>query len=293
MSDYRAPVKDMRFVQDELAGFRELTQYPDFAEATPDMADAILEEAAKFTGEVLAPLNRVGDKEGCKLGPDGVTTPPGWKEAYKAFCDAGWNGIACPPDHAGHGQPDTLAVAVKEMVMSANLSFSLGPLAHHRRGRGAADLRQRRTEGDLPGKDGHRRVDRHHEPDRAAGRLRPGADPFARRAAGRRQLQGLRPEDLHHLRRPRHDGQHRPPRARPPAGCAGRGQGHLDVPGAQVPGQCRRLARRAQRRLVRLDRTQARHPRQPDLRHGLWRQWRGGRLPARRSRIAASNTCSS
>ena len=128
MSDYRAPVKDMRFVQDELAGFRDLTQYPDFAEATPDMADAILEEAAKFTGEVLAPLNRVGDKEGCKLGPDGVTTPPGWKEAYKAFCDAGWNGIACPPDHAGHGQPDTLAVAVKEMVMSANLSFSLGPL---------------------------------------------------------------------------------------------------------------------------------------------------------------------
>ena len=128
MSDYRAPVKDMRFVQDELAGFRELTQYPDFAEATPDMADAILEEAAKFTGEVLAPLNRIGDREGCKLTAAGVVTPPGWKEAYKAFCDAGWNGIACPPDHAGHGQPDTLAVAVKEMVMSANLSFSLGPL---------------------------------------------------------------------------------------------------------------------------------------------------------------------
>ena len=128
MSDYRAPIKDMRFVMDELAGFRELSRIPEFAEATPDMADAILDEAAKFSSEVLAPLNRVGDTQGCTLGPDGVVTPPGWKEAYKAFCDAGWNGIACPPEHAGHGQPDSLAIAVKEMIMSANLSFSLGPL---------------------------------------------------------------------------------------------------------------------------------------------------------------------
>ena len=128
MSDYRAPIKDMRFVMDELAGFRELSRIPAFAEATLDMADAILDEAAKFSSEVLAPLNRVGDTQGCTLGPDGVVTPPGWKEAYKAFCDAGWNGIACPPEHAGHGQPDSLAIAVKEMIMSANLSFSLGPL---------------------------------------------------------------------------------------------------------------------------------------------------------------------
>ena len=128
MSDYRAPVKDMRFVMDELAGYKELSQYPDFAEATPDMADAILDEAAKFSGEVLAPLNRVGDKEGCKLTPNGVVTPPGWKEAYKAFCDAGWNGIASSPEYGGHGQPGSLAVAVKEMVCSANLAFSIGPL---------------------------------------------------------------------------------------------------------------------------------------------------------------------
>ena len=128
MSDYRAPVKDMRFVMDELAGYKELSQYPDFAEATPDMADAILDEAAKFSGEVLAPLNRVGDKEGCKLTQNGVVTPPGWKEAYKAFCDAGWNGIASSPEYGGHGQPGSLAVAVKEMVCSANLAFSIGPL---------------------------------------------------------------------------------------------------------------------------------------------------------------------
>ncbi len=128
MNDYRAPIKDMRFVMDELAGFRELSQIAGYEEATPDVADAILEEAARFAGEVIAPLNRVGDKQGCTLTPNGVTTPPGWKEAYKAFCESGWNGIASPADFGGQGLPDTLAVAVKEMVCSASLSFSLGPL---------------------------------------------------------------------------------------------------------------------------------------------------------------------
>ena len=128
MNTYHAPLKDMRFVMDELAGYKALSQLPGFEEATPDMADAILEEAAKFTGEVLAPLNRVGDQAGCQLASNGVITPAGWKEAYKAFCEAGWNGISSPVDFGGHGQPDTLAVAVKEMVCSANLSFSLGPL---------------------------------------------------------------------------------------------------------------------------------------------------------------------
>ena len=129
MSDYRAPVTEMRFVMDELAGFPEISaQLPEFAESTPDMADAILDEAAKFANEVVAPLNRIGDQQGCKLTAEGVVTPPGWKEAYKAFCEGGWNSITCPPDHAGHGQPDTLGVAVKEMICSANLSFSLGPL---------------------------------------------------------------------------------------------------------------------------------------------------------------------
>jgi acyl-CoA dehydrogenase len=129
MSNYTAPIVEMRFVMDELAGYPELSaEMPAFPDATPDMADAILDEAARFTGEVLTPLNRVGDKEGCKLTPNGVTTPPGWKEAYKAFCEGGWNGITGPTEFAGHGQPDTLGVAVKEMVNSANLSFSLGPM---------------------------------------------------------------------------------------------------------------------------------------------------------------------
>ncbi|MCB1933643.1 MAG: acyl-CoA dehydrogenase C-terminal domain-containing protein [Candidatus Accumulibacter sp.] len=129
MSDYRAPLSDMRFVMDELAGFAELSaQLPAFAEATPDMADAILDEAAKFTEQVLAPLNAVGDKEGCQLTAQGVTTPTGWKAAYQAFCEAGWNGITGPANFAGHGQPETLGVAVREMAASANLSFSLCPM---------------------------------------------------------------------------------------------------------------------------------------------------------------------
>jgi acyl-CoA dehydrogenase len=128
MSDYRAPIKDMRFVMDELAGFKELSSLPGLEEATPDLADAILDEAAKFAGEVIAPLNRVGDQQGCKLGADGVSTPAGWKEAYDQYREAGWNGITLPPEFGGQGLPDTLGIAAKEMLCSANMAFSLGPL---------------------------------------------------------------------------------------------------------------------------------------------------------------------
>ncbi len=128
MNSYRAPVREMRFVMDEIAGLSEIAALPGFEEVTPDLADAVLEEAARFTGEVLAPLNRIGDQAGCTLTPAGVSTPPGWSAAYKAFCEAGWNGIASPAEFGGQGLPDTLAIAVKEMVCSANLSFSLGPL---------------------------------------------------------------------------------------------------------------------------------------------------------------------
>ncbi|UCV13742.1 acyl-CoA dehydrogenase [Quatrionicoccus australiensis] len=128
MSDYRAPIEDMRFVMDELADLPGIARLPGFEEATPDMADAILEEAAKFTGEVLAPLNAVGDREGCRWQEGAVSTPPGWKEAYRQYCESGWNGIACSPAYGGQGLPNVLAIAVKEMVCSANLAFSVCPL---------------------------------------------------------------------------------------------------------------------------------------------------------------------
>ena len=128
MSDYRAPVKDMRFVMDEIVGLNEIAQLPGYEEATPDMADAILDEAAKFTGGVLAPLNRIGDQQGCRLDAGGVTTADGWKDAYKAFCDSGWNGLAMPVDFGGQGLPETFGIAVKEMTASANMAFSLCPM---------------------------------------------------------------------------------------------------------------------------------------------------------------------
>ncbi len=128
MSDYRAPVKDMRFIMDEIVGLAGIAQLPGYEEATPDMADAILEEAAKFTGGVLAPLNASGDRQGCALGADGVTTPDGWKAAYKAFCDSGWNGLAMPVDFGGQGLPESIGIAVKEMSASANMAFSLCPM---------------------------------------------------------------------------------------------------------------------------------------------------------------------
>ncbi|MGL4408957.1 MAG: acyl-CoA dehydrogenase C-terminal domain-containing protein [Zoogloea sp.] len=128
MTDYRPPIAEMRFIQDELAGLPELARLPGLEDATPDLADAILEEAGKFSAEVLAPLNRRGDVEGCRLEGDRVHTPAGWKDAYAAFCAAGWNGITSPTHCGGQGLPDTLGIAVKEMVCAANLSFSLGPL---------------------------------------------------------------------------------------------------------------------------------------------------------------------
>jgi len=90
MSTYVAPLKDMRFVMDEIAGLPEISRLPGYEEASADVADAILEEAAKFSAGVLDPLNRVGDKAGCTLTPTGVVTPAGWKEAYGQFCESGW-----------------------------------------------------------------------------------------------------------------------------------------------------------------------------------------------------------
>ena len=125
-------------------------------------------------------------------------------------------------------------------------------------------------------------MDRHHEPDRAACRLRPRRAQDPRGEAGRRHLSHLRHQDLHHLRRPRDDRQHHPSRAGAPARCAARHARHLAVPGAQVSRQRGRLARRPQRRGLRRRRAQARHPREPDLRHEVRREGRRRRLSGRR-----------
>ncbi len=128
MSDYRAPVEDMRFVLEEIVGLQELAALPAFDGLTPDLADAILEGAARFTADVVAPLNRQGDVQGCTWSPAGVTTPAGWLTAYQQFCAAGWGGITLPTAYGGQGLPEALGLAVREMVCSASMAFSLGPL---------------------------------------------------------------------------------------------------------------------------------------------------------------------
>src|SRR5574343_1891246 len=96
MSEYVAPLKDMRFVMQELAGLDQVVALPGCEEATPDVVDAILEEAAKFSNGVLSPLNTVGDRNGAKWSQDKtVKSSPGFKEAYQQFIEGGWNGLSC------------------------------------------------------------------------------------------------------------------------------------------------------------------------------------------------------
>ena len=128
MSAYVAPLKDMRFVLNEVAGLAAVTALPGCEEATPDTVDAILEEAAKFATEVLDPLNATGDQEGSKWRDGAVTTPKGFKEAYRQFVEGGWNGLPLEAEWGGQGLPRLVSTPVTEMITSANMSFSLCPM---------------------------------------------------------------------------------------------------------------------------------------------------------------------
>ncbi|MBI5107735.1 MAG: acyl-CoA dehydrogenase [Rhodocyclales bacterium] len=128
MSSYVAPLKDMMFVLTELAGLDKVAALPGYEEATTDVVEAILDESAKFTGGVLAPLNWSGDQEGVTWTDKSVTMPKGFKEAYAQFVDNGWNALSGNPDHGGQGLPKVVSAAVQEMWKSANMSFSLCPL---------------------------------------------------------------------------------------------------------------------------------------------------------------------
>ena len=128
MSEYVAPLKDIRFVMQELADLEQVIALPGCEEASPDVVDAILEEAARFSSEVLSPLNIVGDRNGAKWLDKKVVTPPGFKEAYSQFVDNGWNGLGCDPEFGGQGLPKLLSTAVSEMWKGANHAFSLCPM---------------------------------------------------------------------------------------------------------------------------------------------------------------------
>ena len=128
MSTYIAPLKDMQFVIRELAGLSEITALPGFGEVNAELAEAVLGEAAKFGQEVLEPLNREGDKQGAKLVDGKVTLPKGFKEAYRKFAEAGWNGLAAPQSHGGQGLPHIVATPVQEIWKSSNMALCLAPM---------------------------------------------------------------------------------------------------------------------------------------------------------------------
>ncbi|MEF8706443.1 MAG: acyl-CoA dehydrogenase, partial [Candidatus Accumulibacter sp. UW27] len=120
--------RDMQFVLKELAGLEQVAQLPTCEEATPDLVDAVLEEAAKFAEQVLSPLNWSGDQEGAKWHDKAVIMPAGFKEAYRLFAESGWTALASEPEWGGQGLPKVVAAAIAEMWKSANHSFSLCPL---------------------------------------------------------------------------------------------------------------------------------------------------------------------
>jgi alkylation response protein AidB-like acyl-CoA dehydrogenase len=128
MSAYTAPVKDMLFVMRELAGLDEIGKLPGLEEATLDVVQTILDEAGKFAGQVLAPLNQSGDRAGSRVENGVVTTPAGFKEAYRQFVEGGWPTVPCTPGFGGQGMPQLLSTALQEMWCSANMSFSLCPM---------------------------------------------------------------------------------------------------------------------------------------------------------------------
>ena len=146
MANFKAPLRDMRFALYELNAGDELAKLPGYEDFTRDLIDPVLDEAAKICEEVLHPLNRPGDEEGCTWDNGVVRTPKGFKDAYTLFREGGWTSIACDPAYGGQGMPKAINVLMEEMICSANLSFGMYPGLSHGayvalHGYGADDLK--------------------------------------------------------------------------------------------------------------------------------------------------------
>ena len=125
---YRAPVKDLRFVLDELIGTESLRACPEFADYSSETVDAVLGEAARFAETVLDPLCKSGDREGAQWSATGVTMPAGFRDAYQHFCESGWPSLRSETEYGGQNMPAVLGTAVEELWASSNLAFKLCPM---------------------------------------------------------------------------------------------------------------------------------------------------------------------
>lgn len=132
MADYKAPLRDIKFVRNEMYHFEDMySQFPAAADATPDMVDAILEEIGRFAEQEIAPTNVIGDQQGCVLKDGQVITPDGFKEAYKQYVEGGWASISASPEFGGQGLPGSIGMTVSEIVGEANWSWGMYPGLSH------------------------------------------------------------------------------------------------------------------------------------------------------------------
>ncbi len=128
MTEYEAPLRDMRFVLTELGALAASARLPSYADLSGELAESVLEEAANLAAGVLSPLNRAGDQIGARWSDGMVTTAPGWKEAYRAFAAGGWTGLSCDAKYGGQGLPHVISALTEEMWNSANMAFALCPM---------------------------------------------------------------------------------------------------------------------------------------------------------------------
>lgn len=128
MPTYKAPTRDLRFIVNEVLDLASYGNLPGFEMASPDVANSVIDEAGRFCAEVIAPLNQVGDREGCTRHDDGsVTTPTGFKEAFKQYRESGWGTVSLPEEYGGQGLPHVFGLIVEEYMTSANQAFAMYP----------------------------------------------------------------------------------------------------------------------------------------------------------------------
>lgn len=131
MPVYKAPLNDFKFILNDVLNINDLASLEGYEDVSSELAEQIIEEASKLSEEIFFPLNQSGDEQGCKLEGDVVTTPDGFKDAYKTFSENGWCGLTCDPEYGGMGMPIVIDLAIKEMICSANMSLAMYPGLSH------------------------------------------------------------------------------------------------------------------------------------------------------------------